>query len=105
MTAHSAVATAETLKLLLDGLIARRKLRRHTKRGAQFAAGLNGLNSSFLLERALIVIVGQTPAWLDTEKRAAIRPQGDVRNTGQIHDYPAPTLRIHEGKLPPRNVH
>jgi len=86
-------------------LIARRKLRRHAERGAQFAAGPNGLNSSFLLERALIVIVGQTPAWLDTEKRVAIRPQSDVRNTGQIHYHPASTLRIHERKLPPRNVH
>ena len=50
-----------------DGvLIARRKLRRHAERGAQFAAGPNRLNSSFLLERALIVIVGQTPTRLDT---------------------------------------
>src|SRR5262245_20402345 len=90
---------------LVIQLIARRKLRHHAERGLQFAAGRNGLDPLFFLERALVVSIGQTPAWLDAKERAAIRPQSDVRNTGQIHYHPASTLRIDKRKLRPRNLH
>ena len=64
-----------------DRLIARRKLRRHAKRSAQVAAGRNGLDPLLVFERALLVMIGQTPAWFDAEKRPAVRPQRYVRHT------------------------
>src|SRR5918996_2231676 len=86
-------------------LITGSKLRSHAEGGAQFAIRLNGLDPLLVLERALLLMIGQTPAWLDAEKRAAIRPQSHVWNTGQIHHHPAPTRRIYKGKLRPRNVY
>jgi hypothetical protein len=80
------------------------QLRSHAKRGAQFAAGRNSLDPLLLFERPLFVRISQAPAWLNAQKRAAIRPQRYVRNIGKIHDHPTSALRIHEGKLPPRNV-
>src|SRR5438477_5917435 len=97
------MATAENV-LLRARLIARRKLRRHAKRSAQFASGRNGLNPLFLLERALLVIIGQTPAWLNAKKWTAIRPQRHVRNTGQIHYHPATAWWINIGKNSSRHI-
>ena len=34
------------------------------------------LNSFLVLKGALLVMIGQAPAWLDTKKRPAIGPQG-----------------------------
>jgi hypothetical protein len=59
---------------LLALLITGGELRSHTKGGAQLAFRRNCLNALFVLERALLMVVGQTPARLNAEKRPAVRP-------------------------------
>src|SRR5437762_3777354 len=85
-------------------LVNRSKLRSHTEGGAQFPAGRNCLDSLLLLERALLVSIGQAPARLDTQKRTAVRPQRHIRNTGQIHHHPPSARRIDIGELRARNI-
>src|SRR5947199_8712136 len=84
-------------------LIARSKLRSHAKRGAQFAAGRNGLDPLFLLECALLVMIGQSPARLDAEKWPAVRPQRQVRHAGQVQRHPATAWWIDIGKQSSRH--
>jgi hypothetical protein len=48
--------------------IARGKLRIHAKKGAQFAAGRNRLNSFLIFKRALFVMIGQPPARFHAKK-------------------------------------
>src|SRR5436190_20756805 len=86
-------------------LIARSKLRSHAEGSAQFATGRNDLNPLFVLERTLVMVIGQTPARLDAQEWAAIGPQRHVGKTGQIHHHPAPARWVNIRKLRPPNIH
>src|SRR6184192_2650784 len=86
-------------------LITRSQLRSHAERTAQFATRRNDLNPLLMLERALVVVIGQTPAWFDAQEWAAVGPQCHVGNTGQIQDHPAPAGGVNVRKLRTLNVH
>src|ERR1041385_2796172 len=80
LTMNEKLAVAGPPKPLKDelsvfSLIARSKLRGHAKRSAQFAAGRNDLNPFLMLECALIMVIGQTPARLDAQKRVFVRSE------------------------------
>ena len=62
------------------------------------------MDSLFVFERALLVMIGQAPARLDAEKWSAIGPQRDVRHSGKIQGYPPAARRIDIGKFPPRDI-
>src|SRR5678815_1068159 len=81
-----AIGGLETAAPCADSaLITRRKLRRHAEGSAQFAAGRNHLDSLLLFKRALLMVIGQSPARLDAQKWAAVRPQRHVRHLSLIH--------------------
>src|SRR2546423_10682143 len=55
-------------------------IRLEAEAGQKFAASRNFLNAFFVLEGALLVMIGQAPARLDAEERAAIGPKREIRN-------------------------
>src|SRR5437763_6625977 len=48
-------------------------------------------NALLVLERALVVMIGQAPAGLDAEKRSAVGPQCHVWYACKIHRHPPAT--------------
>src|SRR5436190_16439136 len=72
--------------------------------GGEVFAGGNLLNAFFVLERALLVVVGQAPAGLDAEKRTTIGPQGQVRYAGKIDRNGPSARRVGEGEGAVRDV-
>src|SRR6266436_3526013 len=96
--------TQTPYNVIANILITRRKLRRHAKRSAQFAAGRNGLDPLLLFERALLMVIGQPPARLDAEKRPTVRPQRHVRHAGQVQSHPSTAWWINIGKNSSRHI-
>src|SRR5947207_13648971 len=73
----------------IASLIAGGKLRSHAQRRAQFPSRGNRLNALLFLERALLMMVGQTPARLDAEKWPAIGPATHIQHASEIHAHPS----------------
>ena len=42
------------------------------------------MDAFLVFEGALVVMIGQAPAWFDAKERAAVGPQSQIRNAGQI---------------------
>src|SRR5437763_15190159 len=61
-------------------------------------------NALLVLERALVVMIGQAPAGLDAEKRSAVGPQCHVWYACKIHRHPPATRRIDIGEFPPSDI-
>src|ERR1700730_13519520 len=80
------------------------KLRSHAEGGAQLASRRNCLNALLVFKGALIVIIGQAPARLHTEKWSAIGPQGHVRHAAKIQSHPSASRRIDIGKISSGNI-
>src|SRR4051812_24450112 len=85
-------AGGRALRLPVAGAVALqfRKAWCETKTRFELATGRDLLNSFLVLESALLVMVGQSPAGLDAEKRPAIGPEGEIGNVCQVdRDDPA----------------
>src|SRR3954468_18096808 len=72
--------------------------RLETKTRNKFLTGRNFLNTFFVLEGALLVMISQAPARFDTEERAAVGPEGEIRDAREIERDHAARGRIGKGK-------
>lgn len=56
----------------------------HHEARLERGAGSNRLNAFFVFKRALLVVIGQSPAWFNAQKRTAVGPQRHVRDAAEI---------------------
>src|SRR3954471_22291117 len=64
----------------------------------QLLARRNFLNAFFVLESALFVMISEAPAWFDAKKRAAVGPERQIRDAGEIYDNRSSARPIGKGE-------